>query len=262
MPVSDSLAVNGGAIILAMMAGSAVASFIAAWSERWVRQESVLFGRSRCDRCRRILPPLDLVPVLGWYIRRGHCRYCGTAVPVFYPAIELAGAAVAVWAWLTPTAAPFWLTAAIGFTLLAVAATDIRHMLISDRCLLLLTGAALLFHSLQDTLETAVWGALAGGGLFLGIRLLYFRLRGQEGLGLGDVKLLAAGGALLGWQALPAVVATSGLLALAAVAIANWSKLAIKSEKVRISGKTKVPFGAFLSGAIWLAWLYPGLFRV
>jgi leader peptidase (prepilin peptidase)/N-methyltransferase len=92
-------------------------------------------------------------------------------------------------------------------------------------------------------------GALAGGLGFALIAWLYRRLRGREGLGLGDAKLLAAGGAWLGWQALPSVVT---LAALAALAVA----LAGARTGGKIAATTRIAFGPYLALAIWVVWLY------
>ncbi|TMJ64728.1 MAG: prepilin peptidase, partial [Alphaproteobacteria bacterium] len=143
----------------------------------------------------------------------------------------------------------------LGWTMLAIAVIDARRFIIPDILSLpaipagLLASGRLLEPSTSDLvrIDHAI-GMLAGGlGLWL-VRALYFRIRQREGLGLGDVKLAAAGGAWIGWQSL-----SDAILLAAAMALSLIIVLAVMRGK-ELSAAAKVPFGCFLAPSIWLVW--------
>jgi leader peptidase (prepilin peptidase)/N-methyltransferase len=144
-----------------------------------------------------------------------------------------------------------WASLALGWTLLALAAIDLRHYLLPDTLTLplLALGLAVAWLIEPARLGAHALGAAAGFVGFAVIAWLYQRLREREGLGRGDAKLLAAGGAWLGWQALPSVVALAAAVALA-VALAG----ALRGGK--LGPTTRIAFGPHLALAIWLVWLY------
>jgi leader peptidase (prepilin peptidase)/N-methyltransferase len=137
----------------------------------------------------------------------------------------------------------------LGWTLLALAAIDLRSQLLPDALTLPLIPAGLLVAWLRDApLIDHVLGAAAGYLVFVAIAWLYRHLRGREGLGRGDAKLLAAAGAWLGWQALPDLVAAA---AGAAVLVALVGALCGRGP----SALTRIAFGPYLALAFWLVWL-------
>ncbi len=144
-----------------------------------------------------------------------------------------------------------WASLALGWTLLALAAIDLRHYWLPDRLTLPLIPAGLLVAWLIDPgrLEGHALGALAGFLAFAGIGWVYRRLRRRAGLGLGDAKLLAAAGAWLGWPALPGLVVVAAALALA-VALVR----AAAGEP--LGAATRIAFGPYLALALWPFWLY------
>ena len=154
------------------------------------------------------------MPIVSWLARRGRCAYCRAELRAFYPAIELAALAVALSAaWLL---SGWLLLASCGARLDAarLAVIDHRHFLLPDVLTLPLipAGLAVAWRSTRPCCRTTSWArsrALRRSPL---IGFAYRRLRGREGLGLGDAKLLAAAGAWLGWQALPGVVLIGGAL--------------------------------------------------
>ena len=156
-----------------------------------------------------------------------------------------ASAALVLSGWL------LWASLALGWTLLTLAAIDLRHYLLPDRLTLPLIPAGLATAYLIDPAKLPLHaiGAAAGFIAFAAIAWAYRRLRGRAGLGLGDGKLLAAAGAWLGWPALPGLVAVAAALALA-VALAR----AVTGE--RLAAATRVAFGPYLALALWLFWLY------
>jgi leader peptidase (prepilin peptidase)/N-methyltransferase len=237
--------------IAALIVAPFVGSFLSLLVVRLPVDEPIVFGRSRCRSCHSALSPIDLVPLLSWLWRRGRCRHCSRSIPVFYPAIELAAMAVAVWAAFLFDGGLFWATCILGWTLLALAATDTRDLLLPDGLTLPLLAVGLGIAAIHDwsQLPAHLAGAAIGFAALYGINLLYRRLRGRDGLGLGDAKLLAAAGAWLGWAGLPSVLLISGVAALAGVAIA-------RAAGRKIGAADPIPFGAFLSLGFWLVWLY------
>ncbi len=135
--------------------------------------------------------------------------------------------------------------------LLALAAIDLRALILPDALTLPLTAAGLLiaWRMTPEALPSHVVGAGLGWLSFRLLAALYTRLRGHEGLGHGDAKLMAAAGAWVGWQALPTAVLLAALIALAAVALAA-------AAGRRIGAATRIPFGPFLALGLWLTWLY------
>jgi leader peptidase (prepilin peptidase) / N-methyltransferase len=237
--------------ILALLVAPFVGSFLGVVVERLPEARPIGLARSSCDHCGATLGARDLVPLLSWLARRGRCGCGKVRLSAFYPGIELAALAVALSATLVLSGWLLWASLALGWTLLALAAIDLRHYLLPDALTLPLIAAGLAVAWLIDParLGDHALGAVAGFIGFAVIAWLYQRLREREGLGRGDAKLLGAGGAWLGWQALPSVVALAAVVALA-VALAGTLLGA------KLGATTKIAFGPYLALAIWLVWLY------
>jgi leader peptidase (prepilin peptidase)/N-methyltransferase len=235
--------------LAALVASPFVGSFLGLVAQRLPAGRPIVLARSACDHCARTLTPRDLVPLLSWLARRGRCGCGKVLLGAFYPAIELAALAVAISAASVHAGWLLLASLALGWTLLTLAAIDLRTQLLPDVLTLPLIPAGLLVAWLRDApLPGHVLGALAGYLAFVAIAWLYHRLRQREGLGLGDAKLLAGAGAWLGWQALPDVVA---LAAGGAVLVALVSGLC----KRELATTTPVAFGPYLALAFWLIWL-------
>jgi leader peptidase (prepilin peptidase)/N-methyltransferase len=218
--------------------------------ERLPAGRPVLLGRSQCDACGATLGVRDLVPIVSWLARRGRCGHCGARLGAFYPMIELAALAIALSASLVLSGWLLLVSCALGWLLLTLAVIDLRHFLLPDVLTLPLIPAGLALAWLLDPglLPGNVIGAAAGFVCIALFGLAYRRLRGREGLGLGDAKLLAGAGAWLGWQALPGLVL---IAAVSALALALAGALA----GGRLSATTRVAFGSHLALAFWLVWL-------
>lgn len=240
------------AVVLALAGlGLIAGSFLGLVSVRLPAGEGVVAGRSRCAGCRRTLGARDLVPVVSYAIARGRCRRCEAPIPVRYPLIELACAAIGAWAGLsqaTPVAAA--LTALLGWQLLLIAVIDGEHFWLPDRLTLPLLATGLTAAALLDgpALRDSVTGAAVGFAALWALAWAYRRLRGREGLGGGDPFLLAAIGAWTGWIGLPTVLiwaATAGLSVVAAQRLTGRG----------VSATDRLPFGVFLAVGAWLTWL-------
>lgn len=234
-----------------ILAAPFVGSFLGVLVLRLPAGDGVVLGRSACPHCGRALGARDLVPVLSWLAHGGRCRHCRAGLSRFYPAVELAALAVALWAAALLDGWLLWAACAFGWTLLALALIDWRHLILPDSLTLPLipAGLAVAYALAPANLAPHAVGAVAGFAVFWLVGLGYRRLRGREGLGLGDAKLMAAAGAWLSWTGLPSVVVAAGALALAAVLAGSFAGRAP-------SWTDKVPFGTYLAAAAWLVWLY------
>ncbi len=234
-----------------VVAAPFIGSFLGLLIERLPVGGAVLTGRSTCPSCHHPLGVRDLVPIVSWFSSRGRCRYCAAEIGRFYPAIELAAVGVVVWAATELSGWLLWASCALGWLLLALAAIDQRHRVLRDELTLpvILGGLGVAYMVDSGVLGEHAIGAAAGFASFAAIGWLYRRLRGREGLGLGDAKLLAGAGAWVSWQGLPSVVLLAGASALA-VALIDWRR------GRSLSSTTRVPFGPYLCLGAWLVWLY------
>jgi leader peptidase (prepilin peptidase)/N-methyltransferase len=228
-----------------------VGSFLGVVVTRALEPRSIVVGRSACPACGSTLAARDLVPILSFAWLKGRCRVCAAHIGSFHPAMELAALLVAIWSAVSADGAILWITALLGWLLLALAAIDFRHYLLPDFLTLPLIALGILAAWLTDpsTIIDSLIGAVAGLIFVITLRYLYQLIRHREGIGLGDAKLLGAAGAWVGWMGLPSVVLIAALSALIFVA------------GVRISGRSvsatdRVPFGIFLSFGLWIVWLY------
>lgn len=226
--------------------GAIIGSFLATIVVRWPRGESVLRGRSHCDGCGRTLTALELVPVLSALLQRGRCRTCGAAIDRDHLAVEVGAAAIgaAAFGFAPGLAGAGW--AVFGWLLLTLAALDVKHLWLPDRLTAPLAGLGLAFGGIT----TGAWpadrliGAVAGFGSLWLIGAAYRRVRGRDGLGLGDAKLLGAIGAWLGWLALPFVLLAASVIGLIAAALSGGP-----------ARDRAVPFGAALAAGAVPGWL-------
>jgi leader peptidase (prepilin peptidase)/N-methyltransferase len=236
---------------VALLAAPFVGSFLGVVAARWDRPLVIVLGRSACPLCGAALGVRDLIPVLSWLAGRGRCRHCNGAIALRYPIIEVAALAVAAWAAAAVPPPMLWPAVALGWILLALALTDIENFVLPDFLTLPLLAFGLVESWVYepDAIAARLVGAAAGGFFVLGLRAAYLRIRGIEGIGLGDAKLLAAAGAWTGWQGLPTVLLLSALLALVIVA---WQARGRRN----LSLTDRVPYGAYLCFAIWVVWIH------
>lgn len=235
MPTEPLLAV--AAVLLGLVTGSYLNVVI----HRLPRGESTVRPPSRCPECGARIRPLENVPVVSWLALRGRCAHCGARISWRYPAVETATAALflaCLWHFgATPTAA---VSALFGCLLVVLALIDLEHLLLPDRLTLPGVAAGLaLNHWLPVPLLDAVLGALLGAGALILVIDVWYWLRDEEGMGLGDVNLLAMIGAFLGWKGM--IVA----LLLGAFSGALVGLVLMAAGRVGLS--SKLPFGTFLA---------------
>jgi leader peptidase (prepilin peptidase)/N-methyltransferase len=238
--------------ILPVLLAPAVGSFLGVLVRRLPRGRPIAASRSACEACGHVLGPLEMVPLLSFAWQRGRCRHCGAPIAAAHPSIELSALGVAaVAACLVPAGADLWIACVLGWWLLTLAWIDAEHFTLPDVLTLplLLAGLAEAIWRDPDQLTARAAAAALAYGALWALAAGYRRLRGREGLGMGDAKLLAAGGAWLGPVALPRVLLLGACSALAYA-------LLLRLRGTRITGTLKLPFGPFLAGAIWLVWLW------
>lgn len=233
-----------------LVLGAIVGSFLATLLLRWPKGESAIGGRSHCDGCGATLTARDLVPVLSYLVARGRCRRCGAAIDRRHLAVELAAAAIGLAAVLAHPLPLALATMALGWWLLLAAALDVEHQWLPDALTLPLIPLGLLaaWAGLGPPLFDRLIGAVAGWAVLASIAALYKAMRGRDGLGGGDPKLLAAIGAWLGWAMLPFVLLGAGVSGLLAV-------LAMRARGQKVDGATRLPLGALMALAAWPMWI-------
>lgn len=219
--------------------GAVWGSFADCAVSRWAVGEQMFTGRSKCASCGHALSALDLIPVLGWLIRRGKCAYCGKPIPADCLIAELAGAAGFVCAGLR-----FGLTPALGqwliwwALLLCLSLTDGAKRLIPDGLLLALAANRLVwFFALKEEFCVVfdIFKACLVPLALLALVLLAERLMGREVMGGGDLKLLFVLALYLGWAQMLLCLLAGCLLGLL------W---AVPAGRKRGAA---VPFGPFLA---------------
>ena len=248
----DRLAEAGAAEWSLLAASPFIGSFLGLIIRRLPDERPIVWGRSRCEQCGSQLRARDLVPIISWLITSGRCRHCGHSLGWFYPGIELAAFGVALTAILVDGEQGAWITCLLGWWLLTLGWIDLRCWLLPDTLTLPLVIAGLVGAAAFDPeqLTDRALGAALGYSSLWAIAVLYRRLRGREGLGLGDAKLLAASGAWLGAAALPGVILAAALSALVAAGC-------LRLAGFRMGAQSPLPFGPFLALATWALWLWP-----
>lgn len=188
--------------VLLAAAGLAAGSFLNVCIHRLPLSQSVVWPASRCTACDRPLRWFENVPVLAWLALRGRCRTCGTRISPHYLIVELATPALFLlqysqlgWQPLLAVRLLFCCAMVVLFT------TDLRRRVLPDAVTLTGIGVGLAAAAfVPPGWPDAVIGAAVGGGALLTVARVYAWVRGEEGLGGGDIKMLAMIGAFLGWQ--------------------------------------------------------------
>ena len=238
---------------LALVAAPAIGSFLGVLVRRLPQGRPVVASRSACEQCGRVLGPAELVPLASFAWLRGRCAGCGAAIGWFHPAIEAAALALAVPVVLAADgdSLTLWAGCVLGWTCLALALIDLRHQRLPDALTLplLLAGLAACWWRSPGLLGAHSLAAALGWLGFRALAVLYRRLRGIEGLGQGDAKLLAAAGAWVGLAGLPDVFGGGALLTLLGVlGEAAW-------HRRRPGAGRRLPFGPGLAAAMFATWL-------
>lgn len=235
-----------------LVAAPFIGSFLGTLVLRLPTGAPVLAARSRCPACGHVLAFHEMLPLVSWVLQRGRCRHCGAQIGIFYPGMELAALGVVAWAATETAGVALLASCVLGWALLALAVTDRRCFLLPDALTLPLLGLGLAATGCFDPAALGAHGLAAALGWlgFVLLARLYRSLRGREGLGLGDAKLLAGSAAWVGPAGVPGVVLVASLLGLCEVAILRLRRGA------PLPGNLRIAFGTWLAVGLWLIWLY------
>jgi leader peptidase (prepilin peptidase)/N-methyltransferase len=201
---------------------------------------------SRCPACGAGIKPYDNVPILSYLLLRGRCRSCGVRISPRYPVVEFVNALLTLLLFIKfGPSLTFMFLFILCSALVAVVFIDLEHRIIPD--VISLPGIAVGFIS-SFFLGWLGWhnsllGIVAGGGSLFLVAYGYQLLTGKEGMGGGDIKLLAMMGAFLGWRSIPFIIFTSSLTG----SVIGISLMLIQKKDAKLA----VPFGPFLAlGAV------------
>jgi len=229
------------ALLTAALFGLVIGSFLNVCIYRLPRDQSIVWPASRCTTCGREISWFENIPVLSYAILRGRCRTCGDRISLMYPLVEIvtAGVFVAVAAafglsWLLPIRLLF------GCAMIVLLVIDLQHQILPNEITLpgIVVGLAASLVA-EPGWRDALIGALAGGGLLSLVAWGYERIRHQEGLGFGDVKMLAMIGAFLGWKLM--------LLTLVGASLLGSLTAGVLMLAGRADSQSKLPLGTFLA---------------
>ncbi|MAO14549.1 MULTISPECIES: prepilin peptidase [Marinobacter] len=199
---------------------------------------------STCPSCGHQIRAWENIPVISWLVLRGKCSSCGTSISPRYPIIEAITAifSVVTIALLGPTEAALWALLLV-WALVALTMIDFDTQLLPDSITLPLMwlGLVLNYFGVLTDFNSAFWGAVAGYLSLWSVYWLFKLVTGKEGMGHGDFKLLAALGAWLGWQLLPAVILLSSLVG----AVVGIALMVFKKH----GREVPIPFGPYLAAA-------------
>jgi leader peptidase (prepilin peptidase)/N-methyltransferase len=226
--------------------GAAIGSFLNVCIYRLPDHESIMLPASHCRSCSRVLSWYENVPLLSYLLQRGKCRTCGARFSSRYFWVELLTAVLAIALvhrfGLTITTLGYFIFLA---ALVTITFIDLDHQIIPDIISLPGVVVGLVFSLLSPalTLGSSLLGAALGAGVLLVVALGYKAVTGREGMGGGDIKLLAMIGAFLGWHAVPFT-----LFAASCVGSIIGVLVMIRSHA---NSQLALPFGPFLAfGAV------------
>ncbi len=250
------------ALVAAGAFGAIVGSFLNVCIHRLPLGASIVWPASACPYCKRELSWYENIPVLSYLALRARCRSCKAPISIRYPLIEALTSAMFVGAWWLYGPGPLLASRLVfGCALIVLFAIDLEHQLLPNVITLPGIAVGLAFSLFTEPgWPASLLGILAGGGALYLIAVAYFRIRHEEGLGMGDPKMLAMIGAFLGWK-LTLVTLMLGSLTGSAVGLGLIAT-------GRGTMKYALPFGCFLAmgaalsatvGPRLLAW-YLGLF--
>ncbi|MEE9332599.1 MAG: A24 family peptidase [Granulosicoccaceae bacterium] len=207
--------------------------------------------RSRCPNCDNLITWWQNVPVLSYLMLRGKCANCKTPISARYPIIEIVTMVLSLAiAWQFGPSLQSVIGIFVTWMLIAMTMIDFDHQLLPDSLTLPMMWIGLLASLVPvfTDVRSAVIGGALGYMILWGVYQIFKLITGKEGMGFGDFKLLAALGALLGWQLVPMII----LLSSAVGAVVGISLIVIKGRDKNIP----IPFGPYLAAAGWLAMMW------
>jgi leader peptidase (prepilin peptidase)/N-methyltransferase len=235
------------AIVFVTILGLMVGSFLNVCIARLPLGQSIVTPRSRCPQCETPIAGYDNIPVLSFILLGGRCRACRTRISIVYPVVEVVTALLFAAHYVAIGWQPLLVSRLVlASALVALFAIDLEHRILPNVITLsgIIVGFLFSFIAPPGPLSAAA-GVFIGGGTLLAIAEGYYRLRHEEGLGMGDVKMLAMIGAFLGWQLTLLTLVLSSLVGSVVGAAVILSR--------RGDMKYALPFGTFLALAALVA---------
>ncbi len=212
---------------------------------------NLILPASTCPQCGHKITALENIPIVSYLFLKGRCKNCKSPISIRYPLIELLSCLLSGWiAWQIGFSIEALLLIFLTWGLIAMSMIDIDHQLLPDSLVLPLLWLGILAHVFgyfpTITLTESILGAVAGYLTLWIVNALFKLIRGMDGIGHGDFKLLALFGAWAGYQIIPVVILFS---AAAGAIIGIIGILCFK-------GNNKIPFGPYLAIAGWIALLW------
>ena len=227
--------------------GLLIGSFLNVVIHRLPLGESVVTPRSKCTNCGRQIKAIENIPILSWMILRGRCGGCGSRISVRYPAVELLNSIAYIICFVH-----FGIAIVLPFSFLlcsaaiALAMIDAEHMILPNKITYSIFVAFLVFRLIEGASQggaspilDGVIGGIVGGGFLWSLGALWKLLRGIDGMGLGDVKMMAGVGMFIGWELV--------LFAIFVGALTGTIGGLFLSRRNSADLQTRIPFGVFLA---------------
>ena len=239
--------------IFFLVAGAAVGSFLNVLICRIPEGKSIVYPSSHCPKCSHPIRFYDNIPLISYLVLRGRCRDCREKISLRYPLVEALTALMSfLLFWKFGLSTKYLFSFIFTAALIVITFIDLDLQIIPD--VITLPGIPLFFLAAVFFMDVkvmeALLGILIGGGCLFAIAFLYELITKREGMGGGDIKLLAMMGAFLGWKSLFFILFASSLLG----AVVGISTMIAKGKDMKYA----VPFGPFLSAAA-VAYLFVGV---
>ena len=231
-------------LVLVTALGLIVGSFLNVCIHRLPLRQSLAWPPSHCPHCQSPVRPYDNIPVVSYLLLKGRCRACGGSISVQYPIVELTTAVMFVAAYLLFDSPLFFQRVLFGCAMIVLFVIDLEHRILPDLITLpgIVAGFVFSFFMPPGWMNSLM-GLVIGGGSLWVMGEMYYLLRHEDGMGFGDVKMLAMIGAFLGWKLMLLTLVLSSFVG-SVIGVAM-----IVSKRGGL--KYALPFGTFLAiGAI------------
>jgi leader peptidase (prepilin peptidase)/N-methyltransferase len=237
--------------VISIIFGAMVGSFLNVCIYRLPKEESIVWPGSHCPRCKNPIKYYDNIPLISYILLKARCRYCKEPISIQYPLIEgITGLGSLILFMKFGPSASYLFYFSFVCALIVITVIDLYHQIIPDVISLPGIGVGLLASLMipQITFFNSLVGVLLGGGSLFLVATVYQWLFKREGMGGGDVKLLAMIGAFLGWKSVILTILLGSLIG----SVVGIMLMALKGKNFKYA----IPFGPFLSLGAVIALFY------